>query len=41
MVTLAYRYTVKQRAQQRLLALAGVREVGLGGKLKAGRPGEW
>ena len=38
MVTLADAYAVKQRAQQRLLALAGVREVGLGGKLKAGRP---
>src|SRR5262249_35750960 len=38
MVTLADAYAVKQRAQERLLAIPGVQGVGLGGKLRAGRP---
>jgi hypothetical protein len=38
MVTLNDAYAVKRRAEQSLLAIPGVRGVGLGGKKKAGRP---
>jgi hypothetical protein len=38
MVTLTDAYAVKRRVEQSLLAIPGVKGVGLGGKLKAGRP---